>query len=131
MYELKIEGHFSAAHNLRDYAGKCERLHGHNYRAELVLGSGELNAAGMVMDFQDVKGRLEQVLSRLDHVYLNEVEPFSEVNPTAEHIARHIAEEMAVRLPKGVSVRSVACWESENCAAVFIPEAPHSPKGPT
>jgi len=123
VYELKIETHFSAAHNLRDYVGKCERLHGHNYRVELVLGSAELGGGGMVMDFHDAKRVAADVLDRLDHAYLNEVPPFDELNPTTENIARHVAEQVAPALPDGVSVARVTCWESHKCAATYIPPA--------
>jgi len=122
MFELNVETRFSAAHRLRDYGGKCERLHGHNWRVVVRLGSEGLNELGMVMDFQEVKKLLEGVICRLDHGYLNEVPPFDELNPTTEHIARHIAGELARGLRPGVSVRSVTCWESEGCGATYTPD---------
>ena len=122
MYELRVESRFSAAHRLREYAGKCERLHGHNYRVELVLGCGELNRLGMVMDFQDLKDVLGEVVGRIDHQYLNELEPFDTVNPTAEQIARYVCEAAASRLPDGITLRKVTCWESETCAASYAPD---------
>jgi len=127
MYELRVESRFSAAHRLRGYDGKCERLHGHNYRVELVLGCGELNGLGVVMDFQDLKDVLGKVVGRIDHRYLNEVEPFDTVNPTAEQIARHVCEAAACRLPDGVTVRKVTCWESETCAASYVPDGRPGP----
>lgn len=122
MYELSLETHFSAAHHLRNYQGKCENLHGHNYNVEIVLGGSELNELGMLVDFKDAKGIIGEVVDRLDHGYLNEVSPFDELNPSTENIARHVAEEVAEGLPDGVTVRQVTCWESEKCAARYIPE---------
>lgn len=122
MYELSLQTDFAAAHRLREYQGKCENLHGHNYHVELVLGGRRLNETGMLMDFKEAKSIAGEVVDRLDHEYLNETEPFDEINPTTEQIARHIAHEVDARLPEGVSVRSVTCWESEKCAARYIPE---------
>ena len=129
MHEITLRKRFSAAHNLREYRGKCERLHGHNYRVDIVLCSDRLNATGMVMDFQEVKRLAALVTDKLDHAYLNEVAPFDDLNPTAENIACHIADEMAARLPDGVSVKSVTCWESEDCGATCVPEPGRRRKG--
>jgi 6-pyruvoyltetrahydropterin/6-carboxytetrahydropterin synthase len=123
MYELTLQTDFAAAHRLREYEGKCESLHGHNYHVELVLGGCTLNDIGMLIDFKEAKAIAGEVVDRLDHEYLNETEPFDRINPTTEQIAAHIAEEVAGRLPAGVEVRSVTCWESEKCAARYIPEA--------
>lgn len=123
MYELSLQTHFAAAHRLREYEGKCESLHGHNYHVDLVLGGRELNESGMLMDFKEAKAIAGDVVERLDHGYLNETEPFDEINPTTEQIARHIAVEVGRRLPEGIGVRSVTCWESEKCAARYIPES--------
>ena len=121
MYELQVEGWFSAAHRLRGYEGKCERLHGHNYKVQLTLGCDKLNSLGMVMDFEELKRIVHEVLNRIDHSYLNELEPFDTLNPTAEQLARHIAEEVSKKLPDGMSVRKLTCWESGACAASYIP----------
>lgn len=121
MYKLTVMTQFSAAHRLEGYEGQCERLHGHNYRVELLLGCEELNEAGMVMDFKDVKGMAENIIQRFDHTYLNEVEPFDVLNPTAEQIARHIAEQVAGRLPEGIRVLEATCWESDRCSASYVP----------
>ncbi|GAG52662.1 unnamed protein product, partial [marine sediment metagenome] len=79
---------------------------------------------GMVMDFKDVKGIAEDIIERLDHTYLNEVEPFDTLSPTAERIARHVAEQVAGGLPEGVCVLEVTCWESDSCGASYVPEIP-------
>jgi 6-pyruvoyltetrahydropterin/6-carboxytetrahydropterin synthase len=121
VYELKVEKTFAAAHHLREYEGQCERLHGHNWRVEVVLGADELDHQGMVMDFRCVKEALDGVVDGLDHHYLNEIEPFDTLNPTTENLCRFIAEELGGVLPDHVSVRRVSCWESEKCAASYIP----------
>ncbi len=122
-YELLIRDDFSAAHNLRHYKGKCERLHGHNWQVDLRLAGDELDADGMVLDFSEAKRLLGQVLEAFDHAYLNEVPPFDRINPSSENLARVIAERVADRLPAGVDVTSVTTWESGRCSATFRPDA--------
>ena len=123
MYELTVNTHFSAAHRLRGYQGKCENLHGHNWVVTARLGGGKLNDLGMVMDFDEARKLLNQVVEKLDHAYLNEVEPFDSLNPTTENIAGHIAGELAGRFPEGVCVKAVTCWESEGCGASCVLES--------
>ena len=123
MYEVRVETEFSAAHRLRGYDGQCEHLHGHNYRVVLALCCEDVNSLGMAVDFREVKGIADDVIGRLDHTYLNEVEPFDTMNPTAEQIARHIAEAVEDRVPPGVWVRGVTCWESDRCSATYLPDA--------
>jgi 6-pyruvoyltetrahydropterin/6-carboxytetrahydropterin synthase len=122
MYELTIEASFAAAHNLRGYQGECEKLHGHNWRVEAVVAASELDHLGMVMDFRDLKAALGSVLQGFDHTYLNDVEPFTELNPTTEDLCRVIAGRLAERLPRSISIRRVSCWESEKCGASYLPE---------
>jgi 6-pyruvoyltetrahydropterin/6-carboxytetrahydropterin synthase len=121
-YELFIQGEFSAAHNLRAYRGKCEHLHGHNWRVDLCLAGNEVGADGMLIDFRQAKQILCDVLDRFDHAYLNEVPPFDRLNPSSENLARVIAEAVAERLPRHVSVASVTAWESQRCAATWRPK---------
>jgi 6-pyruvoyltetrahydropterin/6-carboxytetrahydropterin synthase len=120
-YELFIQGEFGAAHNLREYNGKCERLHGHNWKIDLRVAGNRLNHEGMLLDFVAMKRALKEVLDRFDHRYLNEVPPFDALNPTSENLARFIAGEVAARLPKGVRVVAVTAWESDKCAATYRP----------
>jgi len=121
VYELTVEKTFAAAHNLREYKGQCEQLHGHNWRVVVVLAARELDKLGMVMDFRCVKEFLDAVLDRLDHRYLNEVAPFDTLNPTTENLCRFIAEELGRQMPPHIAVRRVSCWESDKCAASYIP----------
>jgi len=120
-YELFIQADFSAAHNLREYKGKCERLHGHNWRVDLRLAGDRLDAEGLLLDFTEAKRILREILDPLDHRYLNEVPPFDRLQPSSENIARTIAEAVAERFPAGVRVVSVTAWESDRCAATYSP----------
>lgn len=119
MYELVMQRSFAGAHNLRDYDGECERLHGHNWKIEVTLRSKELNKQGMVIDFKIVKKILDEILSRYDHSYLNELEEFSRENPTTENVSRIVYEVLNGKLPPEISVAKVKTWESENCAAAY------------
>lgn len=120
MYELKITTSFSAAHNLREYQGKCENLHGHNWRIEVFVTAEKLDRLGMVMDFKTLKTATKDLLETLDHRYLNEIPPFDEINTTAENIARFLYEKLSERLNDGnVRVARVRAWESDNAAAAY------------
>ncbi|MFW6158361.1 MAG: 6-carboxytetrahydropterin synthase QueD [Planctomycetota bacterium] len=121
MYELTVKADFSAAHRLRDYEGACERLHGHNYKVDVVVAGERLDEMDVLVDFRQVKAILADVLDAFDHRYLNEVAPFDSVNPTAENIAKVIADRLADGLPDGVAVRSVTAWESDRCGATYAP----------
>jgi 6-pyruvoyltetrahydropterin/6-carboxytetrahydropterin synthase len=118
-YELFVTAEFSAAHSLRNYKGKCERLHGHNWRVDLRLEGRRLNRTGLLLDFVEAKRILAEVLDPFDHAYLNEVPPMDRLNPSSENLARFIAGETAKRLPRGIRVASVTCWESARCAATY------------
>ncbi len=121
-YELLIQEWFSAAHNLREYEGKCEKLHGHNWRVDVRLAGDHLDNQGMVLDFKEGKRILAEALEPFDHAYLNEVPPFDGLNPSSENLARVIAEAVAKRLPEGVRVAGVTTWESDCCAASYTPD---------
>lgn len=122
VYYLDVETHFSAAHQLRHYKGKCENLHGHNWRVRLTVCGAALNKTGLLIDFGDLKAMLAEGIDRLDHANLNEVPPFDgEVNPTSENLARIIAEDIEARLPDHVRVDAVTVWESDKCSATYKP----------
>ena len=116
MYSIKVEANFSAAHNLRGYKGKCEELHGHNWKVELVVEKAELDKTGMVLDFKYLKHKLYVVLEKLDHKYLNNLAYFKKVNPTSENIAKYIYTGLK---PKILNLKSVTVWESDNCSATY------------
>lgn len=121
MYELKIEAYLAAAHNLREYQGECEALHGHNWKIEVVVRSTELNHIGLAIDFKDLKKATDDILDAMDHCYLNDLPQFADVNPSSENIARFIYEELEKALSdSGVDVYKITAWESEKaCASYF------------
>ena len=116
MYKIKVEGNFSAAHNLRGYKGKCEELHGHNWKVEITVASSKLDKIGMVMDFNCLKESLSKILEKFDHKYLNNITYFKKINPTSENIARYIYDS----LRREISVLySVTVWESDKACATY------------
>ncbi len=121
MYRLSVTSHFSAAHNLRGFKGRCEALHGHNWKVELTVKGHELDETGLVMDFGELKRLLGQVLETLDHTYLNKLAHFQQINPSSELIARYIHDRLAPMLPAGVKIEEVAVWESPGSRAAYIP----------
>ncbi|MBM3255615.1 MAG: 6-carboxytetrahydropterin synthase QueD [Candidatus Omnitrophica bacterium] len=116
MYKIKIEANFSSAHNLRGYRGRCEDLHGHNWRVELSLASLRLDKTGMVMDFKHLKKKLNAVLDKLDHKYLNDIAYFKRVNPTSENIAKLIYDSLKSSVR---GILSVTVWENETSCATY------------
>jgi 6-pyruvoyltetrahydropterin/6-carboxytetrahydropterin synthase len=126
MFELKIVSHFAAAHQLQMVAKKCENLHGHNWKVEVCVGGESLNEAGVLVDFGEIKIHLREIMKRLDHKFLNELEYFDTQTypPSSENIAVFIAEELTKKLAvPGVRVTRVTTWESENACATYIPPA--------
>ncbi len=123
MYELKVVSRFAAAHQLQMVTKKCENLHGHNWRVEAYLSGQELNAAGVLMDFTEIKQHLSSIIDTLDHKFLNDLEWFHDKNPSSENIARYIAMELAARIPDSkAKVCRVSVWESDDaCASYFMP----------
>ncbi len=114
MYEIKVKTAFSAAHNLENYRGKCERLHGHNWTVEAVFTYKALAKDGMAVDFRIAKDILREAVERFDHSYLNELKILKGVNPTSENIAKFIFDTIR---KKNKNIISVAVWENENSCA--------------
>jgi len=120
MYRLTIQTHFAAAHRLINYQGDCENLHGHNWKVEVTVAAKTLDRAGLGIDFKILKARTKEILGRLDHAYLNELEPFQDISPSSENIARHLFEQLQGVLNDGnVRVDRVNVWESDNACASF------------
>ena len=117
-----VTGRFAAAHSLRNFKGRCEALHGHNWRVEVVVRGDTLDQADLVMDFGELKAAMNKVLDRLDHGYLNEIKPFDEYNPSSELIAKYLYEEIAKLLPSEVHMARVSAWESEDSRATYLGE---------
>lgn len=120
MFELMVTGRFAAAHSLRNFNGRCEALHGHNWRVEVVVRGSQLDQADLLMDFGQLKQLMNQALDRLDHGHLNEIPPFDKVNPSSELIAKHIWEQMAPGLPDHVAMARVSAWESDDSRATYL-----------
>ncbi len=124
MFEVSVDDGFAAAHNLRNYKGKCENLHGHNYKVRVTLAGKELDATGLLYDFVHLKQVIQSVIRSLDHQYLNELKPFDTLNPSAENIAKHIYDETSKQMkatPNGAAISSITVWESDVTAATYRP----------
>lgn len=122
MYEVFIKTHFSAAHHLRNYSGKCANQHGHNWLVEVRCQCQELDKVGMAIDFVDLKREVNNVLEKLDHTDLNELEYFQKHNPTSENLARYLYDLLSGLLDnQRVRVSLVTVYETPNCGATFRP----------
>ncbi len=125
MYKINIERDFDAAHYLRGYRGKCENIHGHRYKVTACLASDSTDEIGLAYDFTRFKKDLEAVLGRFDHTSLNDVSPFTEINPSAENIARTVYLELKENLgvlPPGSRLLSVNVWESPDAWVEYSEE---------
>ncbi len=122
MYEVSLRHHFDAAHYLRGYHGKCEKLHGHRFQVVVSLRTNDLDSVGLAYDFVTLKQQLGEVLSKFDHTLLNEVPPFDEVNPSSENIAATIYDQLYPKLPRETqALVSVQVWESPECWVTYYP----------
>lgn len=120
MYHLSIQSHFAAAHNLLNYQGDCENLHGHNWKVEVSISTDTLDEAGLGIDFKILKRETKAIMNQLDHKYLNDLEVFKDVSPSSEHISRFIFEQLVDRLASyPVTVTKVTVWESDNAYASY------------
>jgi len=120
MYELKVITQFAAAHQLRGFRGKCERLHGHNWRIEVILTGEKLNNAGLLIDFEEVKVATDGILEVFDHSFLNELPQFKDQNPSSENIAAYLFEQLSSRLNNNqIKVAKVIAWESDFASASY------------
>ena len=123
MYELKVVTRFAAAHQLTMVGSKCENLHGHNWRIEVYVTGEKLNAGGVLVDFGEIKAHLADVMKKLDHKFLNELEYFADGNPSSENIACFVATELQTRIDNSSArVSRVAAWESDDACATYVVE---------
>ena len=119
-YEVMIERNFSSAHQLRGYKGKCENLHGHNYRVEIYARGEELNNIGLLIDFGDLKTAADEIVKYLDHRNINELPPFDELQPSAENLAKYVLERVAQRVgDERVQIYKVRCFETPTSVATY------------
>jgi 6-pyruvoyltetrahydropterin/6-carboxytetrahydropterin synthase len=124
MFEVRQETTVAAAHQLRLSPGEGERLHGHNWRIVAVIRCRELDSRGMVVDFNDLGTELRRLVEPYEHVFLNEIRPYDDINPTAENIAKVVAEGLGARLDDDrVRVERVEVWETDTCGAIYYREA--------
>jgi 6-pyruvoyltetrahydropterin/6-carboxytetrahydropterin synthase len=124
MYEVSVDETFAAGHALRGYKGKCENLHGHNYKVRVTLAGKELDSVGLLCDFVHLKQVIQRVVRSLDHKFLNEFPPFDVLNPSAENIAKYIYDQTAKQLRQssnGVGITSITVWETDLTAATYRP----------
>ena len=127
MFEVSVEETFAAGHALRNYRGKCENVHGHNYRVQVTVEGEELNSIGLLVDFGDIKKLIRAIVGRLDHQFLNDVPPFDAVNPSAENMARYFYDEITSGLERpGPRIREVKIFETDITSATYRPLTPSS-----
>ena len=120
MYRLMIKTSFAAAHNLINYQGDCENMHGHNWRVEVVVAAKELDKAGIGIDFKILKKQTNSLLDELDHKYLNDLTPFKNNSPSSENISRYLFERLSETLNnENITVEKINVWESENACASY------------
>jgi len=123
MFEVTVEAGFSSGHYLRNYKGKCENPHGHNYRVFVTLIGKELDEAGLLLDFKLLKQVMRPVVDRLDHQMINELEPFTTINPSAENLARYFYEETAKQLDEmtagRVQIKDCTLYETDTSFARY------------
>lgn len=124
VYTLKVLTEFASAHTLREYPGACARMHGHNWKVEVEVVARALDDVGMGVDFKVIKNAARAIGDRLDHRYLNELEPFTEINPTAENIAAYFFRELAQTLnDERIRVNSVTLWETDRACVRYAEES--------
>lgn len=130
MFQVAVEETFAAGHALRGYRGKCENVHGHNYRVRVVLEGEKLDATGLLYDFVELRRQMAEVIRSLDHQFLNDLPAFADANPSAENIARHFFEELVRRLPgaaNGARLREVTVFETDTTTATYRPPGTATP----
>ena len=123
MYEVTVEAEFSSGHYLRNYRGKCENPHGHNYKVRVTLRGRELDKAGLLLDFKQLKQVMKPVIEYLDHQMINDLAPFTEINPSAENLARYFFDETNLQLNEmtsgRVSVKDCTIYETSSTTATY------------
>jgi 6-pyruvoyltetrahydropterin/6-carboxytetrahydropterin synthase len=123
MYEVTVEAGFAAGHYLRNYRGKCENPHGHNYKVRITLQGHELDAAGLLLDFRQLKDVMRPAIERLDHQMINDLAPFTELNPSAENLARYFYQETNAQLREmtggRVAVKDCTIYETDFTTATY------------
>jgi 6-pyruvoyltetrahydropterin/6-carboxytetrahydropterin synthase len=124
MFEISVEYSFAAGHALRNYKGKCENVHGHNYKVRVTLAGEKLNPAGLLMDFVELRTEIKGVVEKFDHHFLNDFPPFDRLNPSAENLAKYFCDEIGPHARnQGLQVHGVTIWETDTTSATYRPES--------
>ena len=126
MFQVSVEETFSAGHALRGYRGKCENPHGHNYRVRVTLAGPQLDSIGLLCDFTQLKQVMREIISGLDHQFMNDLEAFRAVNPSAENMAKYFYDQVTGQLrdlPPGARITDIIVWETDTTSAQYRPEA--------
>jgi len=124
MFELTVDEDFSSGHALRGYKGKCENVHGHNYKVRVTLEGPQLDSIGLLCDFTHLKRVMREIIAGVDHKFLNDQAPFDAINPSAENLAKYFYEETARQMKtaaEGARVKSVTIWETDTTSASYWP----------
>jgi 6-pyruvoyltetrahydropterin/6-carboxytetrahydropterin synthase len=124
MFQVSVDETFSSGHALRGYKGKCENVHGHNYKVRVTLVGPHLDSIGLLYDFTHLKRVIRDIVGGVDHRFLNDLVPFDVINPSAENVAKYFYEETARQmnaLPNGARIKSVTIWETETTSATYWP----------
>jgi 6-pyruvoyltetrahydropterin/6-carboxytetrahydropterin synthase len=123
MFEVSVEQTFAAGHALRNYRGKCENVHGHNYRVRITIAGERLNSIGLLVDLLEVKRLMGEVIEYLDHRFINDLPPFDALNPSAENIAKYFHDRVGAELRSDPPVRisEVRVWETDTSIAAYRP----------
>src|SRR5580692_965000 len=123
MFEVTVDDSFAAGHYLRNYKGKCENPHGHNYKVRVTLAGKELDKAGLLLDFKDLREVMKPTIDRLDHQMINDLEPFTVLNPSAENLAKYFYEQASEKLDRVTSgrvrVKTVTVFETDTTTATY------------
>src|SRR3990167_11529605 len=133
MFRITVEESFAAGHALRGYRGKCENVHGHNYKVRVTLEGPALGSIGLLYDFKDLKEAIQCIIRKLDHQFMNNIPPFDVVNPSAENLAKYFCEEVGRVLAArpGTTdpgpnpgapcrVQQVTVWETDTTTATYF-----------
>ena len=126
MFDVTVTTTISASHHLRGYKGKCENVHGHNYRIRVTIEGEQLNSIGLLVDFVEMKRLMKEIIEYWDHKFINDLPPFDEINPTAENMAKWFFERMQEGLANGVAevparIKEVKVWETDRNIATYHP----------
>jgi len=129
MFEVTVEQTFAAGHALRNYHGKSEDVHGHNYRVRVTVEGEQLDSTGLLVDFLEVNRLISGAVGYLDHRFINDLPPFDEINPSAENIAKYFYDRIDVGLKNAglsnevpVHISAIQVWETDTSSAIYRPK---------